>query len=162
MRKDVLAAGAKKASYAVSGKIDDAIELRNVAPEGTRNEEIPTVKVADVPRKKFIPTKGVLLVRRTEAVNPSGILLTETMEKEKPAEGIVLEVSAGSTVDRGAHIIFGKYSGTEFRLNGETLLLMEEEEVKGFLVDEPKIVKYKPSRFDTTMASRPFAGLPRC
>ncbi|SRR5216684_7201104 len=153
MRKDILAAGARKASYLTTGKVDDEIELRNVAPEGTRNEDLPETTLPIAPRKKFIPTEGVLLVRRNEALSPSGLLDTSKMEKEQPAEGVVLETGFGSSFKVGSHIVFGKYSGAEFRLNGEDLLLMEEIEVKGFIVEEPQ---------ETTVAYiPPFIGLGR-
>lgn len=133
-RKDVLAAGARSATF--NGGIGDNDIFRNVAPEGSRDEEIPVVESTPVPRKKFIPTAGVLLVRRDEARSASSILITETMEKEQPAEGTVLEAGPDVTIAVGSHIVFGKYAGAEFRLNGETLLLMDATEVKGTIVDE--------------------------
>ena len=42
-------------------------------------------------------------------------------------------------VEAGDKILFGKYSGSEIRVNGEELLIMREEEVLGILVDEPEI-----------------------
>jgi co-chaperonin GroES (HSP10) len=90
-------------------------------------------------RKKFIPAGEVLLVRRAEAKLGSGILeLAESVEKEQPAEGTIIGVSRVHEHEYtiGQYIAFGRYSGTLFPLNGEVLLLLEAEEVKGEIVDE--------------------------
>lgn len=133
MRKDILAAGARRATFA--GGIGENDALRNAAPEGSFDTTIPDMDVEKTPRKKFIPADGVLLVRRMEAQVFKRIV-TDTMEKEQPAEGIILERGSGANYLVGSHIVFGKYSGAEFKLNGETLLLMDAKEVKGSLVDE--------------------------
>lgn len=134
MRKDVLAAGAQKAAFA--GGIGENDIFRNVAPEGDESVEI-VVPVAPpaAPRMKYIPVRDNLLVRRIE-VAASSVLITDTMEKEKPAEGIVLAAGIKSEYAVGTHIVFGKYCGTEFKLNGETLLLLTDDEVSGILVPE--------------------------
>lgn len=140
MRRDTLAAGGRKAQFSAgSASANDPVELKNVAPEG----EGPAAVVPDVPeakspvaRKLFKPLAGVLLVRRTEAQLGSGIIITETMEKEQPAEGTVIAAGANDQgIQPGDYIVFGKYAGAEFRLNGETLLLMDATEVKGTLTD---------------------------
>jgi chaperonin GroES len=136
-RKDMLAAGARSATFA--GGIGENDVLRNVAPEGSRDETVPVIEPAKIVRKKFRPTTGVLLVRRDEVLSTS-ILITENMEKEKPAEGTVLEVGPGDHgIAVGDHIVFGKYAGTEFRLNGEILLLMDATDIKGTIVDESPV-----------------------
>ena len=141
-RKDILASGTARSATFMGGSGENDI-FRNVAPEGSRDESIPDIEPVKVVRKKFVPTEGVLLVRRDEARSASGILITETMEKEQPAEGIVLEVGFGSGFEVGQHIVFGKYAGAEFKLNGETLLLMNEDEVKGFIIDESPVEEGK-------------------
>jgi co-chaperonin GroES (HSP10) len=141
-RKDVLAAGARSATF-MGGSGENDI-FRNVAPEGSFDTNVPVVEPVKVVRKKFIPTTGVLLVRRDEARSASGILVTETMEKEQPAEGIVLEVGPKVDIVVGSHVVFGKYAGAEFKLNGETLLLMEATEIKGTIVDEPEQTRVYP------------------
>jgi chaperonin GroES len=136
-RKDMLAAGARSATFA--GGVGDSDPLRNVAPEGSRDETVVAVDRPKTIRQKFTPLKNVLLVRRSEVVNNS-ILITDNIEKEKPAEGEVLEAGEGVGYDYGIQIgdrvVFGKYAGAEFRLNGETLLLMEADEIKGILSNE--------------------------
>lgn len=138
MRKDTLAAGARKAQFSVgSASADEPIELKNVAPE----EDIPEVltpqePVAVAPKKIFKPLAGVLLVRRTETQLGHGVIITEAMEKEQPAEGTILAAGPNDfDLHQGDYVVFGKYAGAEFRLNGETLLLMDADEVKGTLTD---------------------------
>lgn len=144
-RKDLLAAGARSAQFVGAGKADDKIVIRNVMSDEDaavldkeQNELLAKIAETTKPviRKKFIPNKGVLLVRRIEVADPQGILLADSTEKEKPAEGIVLEVGKSAPYSIGDHLVFGKYSGTEFKLNGEILLLIEVGEIKGILVDE--------------------------
>lgn len=133
-RKDMLAAGARSATF--NGGVGENDIFRNVAPEGSRDESVPVVESTSIARKRFIPTAGVLLVKRAEAEAISKLVITDTMEKERPAEGIVLEVGPKVDIEVGAHIVFGKYAGTEFKLNGELLLLMEKDDIKGTIVDE--------------------------
>lgn len=134
-RKDVLAAGARSATF--MGGIGENDVLRNVAKgkNAKRNKFVPEA-VAPIARKKFTPRGTTVLVRRTEIASTS-LLVTETMEKEQPAEGFVLEVGPEiASIAVGDNVVFGKYAGAEFKLNGETLLLMEADEIKGTLVNE--------------------------
>src|SRR5581483_1075656 len=138
MRRDTLAAGARKAQFTVAdAKSSDPIELKNVAPEEENVPvAVPEVAKVEAPRKIFRPLRGVLLVKRTEATLGNGIIITEAMEKEQPAEGTVLAAGPNDEgIHAGDYIVFGKYAGAEFRLNGETLLLMNADEVKGTLTD---------------------------
>jgi len=137
-RKDMLAAGARKATFA--GGSGDSDIFRNVAKDESEPESIqieqPVVKA--VPRKKFLPANDTLLVRRS-VVEKSSVLITDTMEQEAPAEGFVLEAGPNTDYPVGSHVVFGKYSGTEFKLNGEVLLLMPNGDITGTLVDETEI-----------------------
>jgi chaperonin GroES len=144
-RRDALAQGARKATYAVSGdaKATGKIELKNISAEGRDKKAdaalqagLDAAKKDSGPRKRFIPLGATILVRRKQAEDPSGLLLTENLEKEAPAEGTVLAVGPKSEVTVGDYVVFGKYAGAEFVLNKETLLLMESSEVKGTLVPE--------------------------
>ena len=151
MRRDTLAAGARKAQFSAgSASVNEPIELKNVAPE----DEVPEVLTPQepvapaAPKKIFKPLAGVLLVRRTEAQLGNGIIITETMEKDQPAEGTVLAAGPNEQdIHQGDYIVFGKYAGAEFRLNGETLLLMDATEVKGTLTD---YVEEPPQQNDWT------------
>lgn len=145
MKKDILASGGHRAQFVVSSARPDApVEVKNIMSAKDRraaeaDDRALAAKLAaeapeTAPAKKFVPTKGVLLVRRHEPMTVSR-LVVDTTEKERPSEGTVLEAFPGSDVTVGSHIVFGKYAGTEFKLNGETLLLMDETDVKGFLVN---------------------------
>ena len=93
---------------------------------------------------KFRPLHDRVLVRRVEAEEKTagGIIIPDTA-KEKPQEGEVLAVGAGSRdesgklvpldVKAGDRILFGKWSGTEVRLDGEDLLIMKESDILGVL-----------------------------
>jgi chaperonin GroES len=87
----------------------------------------------------FRPLHDRVLVRRVEAEEKTagGIIIPDTA-KEKPQEG---EVVAGAEdgkitpldVKAGDRILFGKWSGTEVRLNGEDLLIMKESDILGIV-----------------------------
>ena len=90
---------------------------------------------------KFEPMSDRILVRRIEAEekSPGGILIPDAA-KEKPIEGTVVAVGPGK-LERGNHIriplevgdriLFGKYAGTEIKLNGEAHVVLREDEVFG-------------------------------
>ena len=92
----------------------------------------------------FTPLHDRILVRRieeTESVR-GGIIIPDSA-KEKPQEGEVISVGKGKSNDEGKtfpldvkagdHILFGKYSGTEIKLDYEEFLIMREEEVLGII-----------------------------
>lgn len=143
MRGDALASGARRAMFPSAGIGEDNI-LRNVAPEGSR-EEIAPVTEELKPKKVFRPLNNILLVRRIAFDQTSSIIIQDTMEKEQPAEGHVVAVGKKvSDVFVGDHVVFGKYAGEEFKLNGEILLLMRDEDLKGIVDDERVEVPYTP------------------
>ena len=92
----------------------------------------------------FRPLHDRILVRRIDADEKTagGIIIPDTA-KEKPQEGEVLAVGPGARDDRGAlqpldvkkgdRILFGKWSGTEIKLDGEELLIMKESDVMGVI-----------------------------
>lgn len=133
-RKDLLAAGQRSAKFA--GGVGEGDIYRNLSKE-TREKDPVFAAPAPAPRKRFRPLKGVLLVRRVEAdASSSTIFIPDTVSKEVPAEGFVLEAGDDTPVSYGDRIVFGKYAGTEFRLNDETLLLMRSEDVLGSIEAE--------------------------
>ena len=87
-----------------------------------------------------------LLVKRNDEPTKSkgGLFLPETA-KEKPLEGTVLAVGAGRTSDEGKvtaltvkagdRILFGKYAGTEIKVEGEDRLILREDDVLGIIED---------------------------
>ena len=92
----------------------------------------------------FTPLHDRILVRRMEEGETmrGGIIIPDSA-KEKPQEGEVISVGKGKSNDEGKtfpldvkagdKILFGKYSGTEIKLDGEEFLIMREEEVLGIL-----------------------------
>jgi chaperonin GroES len=93
---------------------------------------------------KFRPLHDRIVVRRIEADEKTagGIIIPDTA-KEKPQEGEVLAVGPGARDESGQiqpldvrvgdRVLFGKWSGTEIRLDGEDLLIMKEADVMGVL-----------------------------
>jgi chaperonin GroES len=91
---------------------------------------------------KFTPLHDRILVRREEEAGTTrGGLIIPDSAKDKPQEGTIISVGQGKTneegklfplaVKEGDTILFGKYSGTEIKLDGEDFLIMKEEEVLG-------------------------------
>jgi chaperonin GroES len=100
----------------------------------------------------FRPLHDRVLVRRVEAEEKTagGIIIPDTA-KEKPQEGEVIAVGAGTRdengklvaldVKAGDRILFGKWSGTEVRLDGEDLLIMKESDILGIIENSGEIRK---------------------
>jgi chaperonin GroES len=93
---------------------------------------------------KLTPLHDRILVRRVEeAETTRGGLIIPDSAKDKPQEGEVISVGKGKVneegkvrpldVKEGDRILFGKYSGTEIKLDGEEFLIMREEEVLGIV-----------------------------
>ena len=88
------------------------------------------------------PLHDRVLVRRNEeeATSAGGIILTDSA-KEKPAQGEVIAVGNGKILDSGEvraldvkagdKVLFGKYAGTEVKVDGEELLVMREDDIMG-------------------------------
>ncbi len=93
---------------------------------------------------KFRPLHDRVLVRRVEAEEKTagGIIIPDTA-KEKPQEGEVVAAGAGGRADDGKvtpldvkagdRILFGKWSGTEVKIDGEDLLIMKESDILGIV-----------------------------
>jgi chaperonin GroES len=91
---------------------------------------------------KLIPLHDRILVRRVEEAETTrgGLIIPDTA-KDKPQEGEVVSVGKGKIAEDGTvrpldvkagdRILFGKYAGTEVKLDGEELVIMREEEVLG-------------------------------
>ena len=98
---------------------------------------------------KFTPLHDRILVRRTEESGTTrGGLIIPDSAKDKPQEGEVIAAGKGKTNDEGKlfplavkegdGILFGKYSGTEIKIDGEDFLIMKEEEVLGIITGAAK------------------------
>ena len=93
---------------------------------------------------KFRPLHDRVVVKRIDAEEKSagGIIIPDTA-KEKPSQGEVIAVGPGARdekgtlvpldVKKGDRILFGKWSGTEIKLDGEDLLIMKESDILGVL-----------------------------
>jgi chaperonin GroES len=93
---------------------------------------------------KFRPLHDRILVERVESeeVTKGGIILPDTA-KEKPQQGKVIAVGAGKRADdgkliplelkEGDQILFGKYSGSEVKVDGVEYLIMKEDDVLGLI-----------------------------
>ncbi len=93
---------------------------------------------------KFRPLHDRVVVRRLDAEEKTsgGIIIPDTA-KEKPMEGEIVAVGPGARDDKGAlialdlkagdRVLFGKWSGTEVKLDGEELLIMKESDVMGVI-----------------------------
>jgi chaperonin GroES len=101
---------------------------------------------------KLTPLHDRIVVRRVEEAETTrgGIIIPDSA-KDKPQEGEVIAVGRGKTNDEGKtfplqvkegdRILFGKYAGTEIKIDGEDFLIMREEEVLGVLTGTAKSVK---------------------
>lgn len=95
-------------------------------------------------RMKFRPLHDRVLVRRLESDEKSsgGIIIPDTA-KEKPQEGEVVAAGPGARDDNGSvvamdvkvgdRVLFGKWSGTEVKIEAEELLIMKESDILGIL-----------------------------
>jgi chaperonin GroES len=101
---------------------------------------------------KLRPLQDRVLVRRVEqeAKSSGGIIIPDNAQ-EKPMEGEVLAVGPGARAENGAlhpldvksgdRILFGKWSGSEIKLDGEDLIIMKESDIMGVI--EPTAAKKK-------------------
>ena len=94
---------------------------------------------------KFRPLHDRVLVRRVDQLEKTagGIIIPDTA-KEKPQEGEVIAAGSGEDgkitpldVKAGDRILFGKWSGTEVRVDGEDLLIMKESDILGIIEGTP-------------------------
>src|ERR1700751_6455465 len=93
---------------------------------------------------KFRPLGDRVVVRRVkeDQKTPGGIIIPETAQ-EKPQEGEVISVGPGALDENGKRVVpevkagdfvlFGKWSGTEVKMDGEEILIMKESEILGVL-----------------------------
>ena len=98
---------------------------------------------------KFRPLHDRVLIEVLDSSEKTagGIIIPDTAQ-EKPMEGEVLEVGSGSRnengklepldVKKGDKILFGKWSGTEVKMNGEEYLIMKESDIMGIITSSKK------------------------
>jgi chaperonin GroES len=97
---------------------------------------------------KFRPLHDRVVIRRVDAEEKTvgGIIIPDTAQ-EKPMEGVVVAAGPGARneqgqivaleVKAGDRILFGKWSGTEVKLDGEELLIMKESDIMGIVEGTP-------------------------
>ncbi|AMN44084.1 co-chaperone GroES [Rhodoplanes sp. Z2-YC6860] len=100
----------------------------------------------------FRPLHDRVLVRRIDADEKTagGIIIPDTA-KEKPSQGEVVSVGPGGRdeagklipidIKAGDRVLFGKWSGTEVKIDGEDLLIMKESDILGIIDDAGKLKK---------------------
>jgi chaperonin GroES len=100
---------------------------------------------------RFRPLHDRVVVKRIEAEEKSagGIIIPDTA-KEKPSQGEVVAVGPGGRdeaaklipidIKAGDRVLFGKWSGTEVKIDGQELLIMKESDIMG-IIDEPAAKK---------------------
>ncbi len=93
---------------------------------------------------KFRPLHDRVVVKRTEEETKSagGIIIPDTA-KEKPMQGEILAIGSGARNEQGVvtplevkvgdKVLFGKWSGTEVKLDGDDLLIMKESDIMGVM-----------------------------
>ena len=101
---------------------------------------------------KFRPLHDRVVIRRlnSEEKTKGGIIIPDTA-KEKPQEGEVIAVGAGARdengklvpldVKKGDRVLFGKWSGTEVKIDGEELIIMKEADIMGVIEGAPASAK---------------------
>ena len=101
---------------------------------------------------QFRPLHDRVVIRRLEQEEKTagGIIIPDTA-KEKPQEGEVVAVGPGARdedgklqpleLKAGDRVLFGKWSGTEVKIDGEELMIMKESDVMGVIVGKPKTSK---------------------
>ena len=97
---------------------------------------------------KFRPLHDRVVVKRIDAEEKTagGIIIPDTA-KEKPSQGEVIAVGPGARNEKGEiqaldvkagdRVLFGKWSGTEVKIDGQDLLIMKESDIMGVLTDVP-------------------------
>jgi len=105
---------------------------------------MPATKTTTGTKTRFRPLHDRVLVKRTEEEEARyGDIIIPDTAKEKPQEGEIIAVGSGARdeagklvpldVKAGDRILFGKWSGTEVKLNGEDLLIMKESDIMGII-----------------------------
>ena len=101
---------------------------------------------------KFRPLHDRVLVRRLDddEMTAGGIIIPDTA-KEKPMEGEIIAAGAGAKNEKGEvspldvkagdRILFGKWSGTEVKIDGEELIIMKESDILGIIEDGAEVKK---------------------
>ncbi|EKD71255.1 MAG: hypothetical protein ACD_46C00226G0002 [uncultured bacterium] len=94
------------------------------------------------PKIRPLSDRIVVQAKELELKSAGGIVIPDTADKDKPMQGTVLAIGNGKYIDGtlqplqvkvGDQILFGKYSGTNIKLDGTEFLVMREEDVMGVI-----------------------------
>ena len=108
--------------------------------------------MAQATKAKLRPLHDRVLVKRlVEQDAKHGSIIIPDTAKEKPSEGEVISVGPGGRDDKGNlipielkagdRVLFGKWSGTEVKIDGQELLIMKESDIMGVLIEVPAAKK---------------------
>jgi chaperonin GroES len=115
---------------------------RAAAPKNSIDRERPFNQEEDMAKMNFRPLHDRVVVQRIDAEEKTkgGIIIPDTA-KEKPQEGKIVAIGPGGRdeagklikpdVKVGDRVLFGKWSGTEVKIEGEDLLIMKESDIMG-------------------------------
>jgi chaperonin GroES len=124
---------------AIYGALETRAERQGMSPGRRASQSQPGAKLM-----KFRPLHDRIVIRRIEGEDKTkgGIIIPDTA-KEKPQEGEVIAVGPGARDESGKlvpldlkagdRVLFGKWSGTEVKIDGEDLLIMKESDVMGVI-----------------------------
>ena len=110
------------------------------------SEEVRTLATATATSSKLRPLGDRVVVKPTprEEMTKSGIVLPDTA-KEKPQEGTVIAAGPGRTLDdgkreamdvkEGQKVLYAKYAGTEFKIDGDELLIVSQKDILAIVED---------------------------
>lgn len=95
---------------------------------------------------KISPLYDRVVVRRLEEQTTAGGIVIPGSAAEKPMRGVVVAIGSGRVTDSGAvqalvvkigdQVLFGKYSGTEVKIDGDEFVVMREDDIMGVIEDE--------------------------
>jgi chaperonin GroES len=131
-----------RAAPQIEGSDDQAVPTRGGPPSPGGN----TLATATKTETKLQPLGDRVVVKPTarEEMTKSGIVLPDTA-KEKPQEGMILAIGPGAfdadgkrvamDVKVGQKVLYGKYSGTEFKIDDEDLLIVSQKDILAVVTD---------------------------
>jgi chaperonin GroES len=131
-------------SAAIGWHSDNRSAAKGWCRKGWLPKRLKNLRFEENSAMKFRPLGDRVVVRRVkeDQKTPGGIIIPETAQ-EKPQEGEVISVGPGALDDNGKRVVpevkagdfvlFGKWSGTEVKVDGEELLIMKESDIMGVL-----------------------------
>lgn len=130
----------------LDGKIMEILRPKDPSElQEALKQQMPEARTILGQVRKLVPLRDIVHVRRLaeDTMNLSETIIIPTVGQEKPMVGLVLAVGKGRLdnagvfhpceVEIGDVVLFGRYSGTEHKINGETILVMKESEIQGIL-----------------------------